>query len=629
VRAAPVVLVLFVSVAVGAGPSITAAEGPGRDASGADAACAEFDRAEFDRAEIDRAEISRAEFFGQVSPDPVDPADPPAPGGPGSPEELLDLNTAEREELLALPGVDPAEVDSLLAHRRRLAGFPSLEALERVPGLPPDFVARIRPYVTVGAVSESGGVDTRVEMEWRPGTRGAPATRLTLGGRLGRAASAGLILARDAEDRVVFERKALTFTRGTRSRLLAGAFRADLPGGDLLGRPAFSTASRPRSARLLPGASRSGRNALAGIGWETSHAARRALLFAGTRRVEDEDVREALLGGWVSGGGGRSLRGIRTGGGALLALRRPGDAPAEPSGGFALEAGRERKTSSVHATLSVDLRGEPRGTWSLARDGRRHRVSLRGARSSRGFRNPGAGDFDGSRNRSLAEHALVARLGRGSPTLTLELAEVRRSPSQSALDAAAQDPEEDGEDGEESAVDRAADSIVRAGTLRLASRAGTLRAETVIEVSSRRGGSRDPGPLRTSFAARAGAGRQGLGLDVGSGIRGAGGRMSGVWLRASALAEPVPPLRVELDVLRVVSRDLPALPGSDRFLLGTPGLGGPGPALVVTRSDLAVALALRGEIGGSRFLVGAGFGPGRARRGIYQVSVEARGRAAH
>lgn len=69
------------------------------------------------------------------------------PGGPGS-GALVDLNRADTLALQALPGVGPA-LARRIVEARRSAPFGSVDDLERVRGIGPATLARLRALVTV------------------------------------------------------------------------------------------------------------------------------------------------------------------------------------------------------------------------------------------------------------------------------------------------------------------------------------------------------------------------------------------------------------------------------------------------------------------------------------------------
>jgi len=71
-------------------------------------------------------------------------------GRPSLSERIVDLNRASRRELERLPGVGPVIAHRILALRDTLGGFRTLDDLERVRGIGPATLARLKPLVSVG-----------------------------------------------------------------------------------------------------------------------------------------------------------------------------------------------------------------------------------------------------------------------------------------------------------------------------------------------------------------------------------------------------------------------------------------------------------------------------------------------
>jgi competence protein ComEA len=57
------------------------------------------------------------------------------------------LNSAGAEELATLPGIGPSRAAEIVADRRRHGPFRRLEDLERIPGIGPRTVERLRDLV--------------------------------------------------------------------------------------------------------------------------------------------------------------------------------------------------------------------------------------------------------------------------------------------------------------------------------------------------------------------------------------------------------------------------------------------------------------------------------------------------
>jgi competence protein ComEA len=63
--------------------------------------------------------------------------------------QLVDVNTAAVDELVALPGIGPKKAQAIVDDRAKRGRFPNVEALDRVKGIGPVTVERLRPYVSV------------------------------------------------------------------------------------------------------------------------------------------------------------------------------------------------------------------------------------------------------------------------------------------------------------------------------------------------------------------------------------------------------------------------------------------------------------------------------------------------
>lgn len=70
-------------------------------------------------------------------------------GAPGAPVFPIDINTANQQELEALPGVGPVLASAIIERRSRYGPFQRTEDLKEVPGIGDKTYAKIAPYVTV------------------------------------------------------------------------------------------------------------------------------------------------------------------------------------------------------------------------------------------------------------------------------------------------------------------------------------------------------------------------------------------------------------------------------------------------------------------------------------------------
>jgi competence protein ComEA len=90
-----------------------------------------------------------------------------------APAYRIDLNKADRTELLQLPGVGANMAERILAYRRENGGFRSVDDLRRVRGIGPATLARLRPWVCV----EDGDDEPDVESTMAAAPKGGTTTR--------------------------------------------------------------------------------------------------------------------------------------------------------------------------------------------------------------------------------------------------------------------------------------------------------------------------------------------------------------------------------------------------------------------------------------------------------------------
>ena len=62
---------------------------------------------------------------------------------------MVNINTAETEELVLLPGIGPAKAAAILAFRAEHGPFSAIEELMKVPGIKEATFAKLKAYVTV------------------------------------------------------------------------------------------------------------------------------------------------------------------------------------------------------------------------------------------------------------------------------------------------------------------------------------------------------------------------------------------------------------------------------------------------------------------------------------------------
>lgn len=66
----------------------------------------------------------------------------------------LDVNTADRTELLQIPGVGPSLADAILTHRSTFGPFQSLDELDAVHGIGGKTLDKLRPWLAIDPKAE-------------------------------------------------------------------------------------------------------------------------------------------------------------------------------------------------------------------------------------------------------------------------------------------------------------------------------------------------------------------------------------------------------------------------------------------------------------------------------------------
>lgn len=81
------------------------------------------------------------------APAAAQPEGAPTPAAPTG--SLLDLNTATAAQLEHLPGIGPALASRIVADRTKHGRFTSVDQLDRVEGIGPKTLDKLRPYLMV------------------------------------------------------------------------------------------------------------------------------------------------------------------------------------------------------------------------------------------------------------------------------------------------------------------------------------------------------------------------------------------------------------------------------------------------------------------------------------------------
>lgn len=88
----------------------------------------------------------------------------------------INLNVADRSQLMQIPGIGPGMADAILEHRQRYGRIESLEELEDLPGVGPKSIEKIRGWLTIGPGSPRTLLEPVEKLE-----RKTPARKSTVG----------------------------------------------------------------------------------------------------------------------------------------------------------------------------------------------------------------------------------------------------------------------------------------------------------------------------------------------------------------------------------------------------------------------------------------------------------------
>lgn len=73
----------------------------------------------------------------------------------GAAAAALNLNTATKDELVALPGIGPAKAQAIVDYRNQHGPFRSLDDLRKVKGIGEKLFLQLKPDLTLGTTARS------------------------------------------------------------------------------------------------------------------------------------------------------------------------------------------------------------------------------------------------------------------------------------------------------------------------------------------------------------------------------------------------------------------------------------------------------------------------------------------
>ena len=75
---------------------------------------------------------------------------------------VVNINTASKDELIALSGIGPAKAQAILDYRKANGPFKSVDDLKQVKGFRDKLVERLRPELTVASAPAKGAAKSDV-----------------------------------------------------------------------------------------------------------------------------------------------------------------------------------------------------------------------------------------------------------------------------------------------------------------------------------------------------------------------------------------------------------------------------------------------------------------------------------
>ena len=92
----------------------------------------------------------------------------------GAAAAALNLNTATKDELVALPGIGPAKAQAIVDYRNQHGPFKSVDEIRKVKGIGEKLFLQIKPELAIGAAGRNALAQAPAKADGKPEAKGAP-----------------------------------------------------------------------------------------------------------------------------------------------------------------------------------------------------------------------------------------------------------------------------------------------------------------------------------------------------------------------------------------------------------------------------------------------------------------------
>ena len=86
----------------------------------------------------------------------------------GAAAAALNLNTATKDELIALPGIGPAKAQAIVDYRNQHGPFKSVDEVRKVKGIGEKLFLQIKPEIAIGAPARNALAQAAAKGDGKP-----------------------------------------------------------------------------------------------------------------------------------------------------------------------------------------------------------------------------------------------------------------------------------------------------------------------------------------------------------------------------------------------------------------------------------------------------------------------------